>query len=88
MLQGLTAKILVGFVSGAGMMIIIRRLLKRKVPAMCLNRNSLAGKTVIITGANTGSTLCFTYHAVLYYAMLCYTICRTVSQTEVPEKFV
>eukprot|EP00795_Rhopilema_esculentum_P003438 gene3438-1813_t len=37
-----------------GIIIALRRFLRRKVPPLCTNVNSLYGKTVIITGANTG----------------------------------
>lgn len=40
--------------AGTGLVFLIRRFLRRKLPAMCKNSNKLDGKTVVITGANTG----------------------------------
>ncbi len=48
------SNILLTFVAGVGVVIIVRKIVLRKKPAMCENKNSLEGKTVVITGANTG----------------------------------
>ncbi len=46
--------IFVTFAAGGALMIIIRRLFRRQKPGICKNNNSLEGKTVVITGANSG----------------------------------
>lgn len=40
--------------AGAGALIFFKRIFWRKAPAVCKNANKLDGKTVIVTGANTG----------------------------------
>ena len=54
MSQILSTKGFVSLLAGTGIAILIRRILLRKVPAVCRNANMLDGKTVIVTGANTG----------------------------------
>ena len=54
MLEILSTKGVVSLLAGTGIVILIRRFLRRKLPAMCRNANKLDGKTVIVTGANTG----------------------------------
>ena len=50
----LSTKGFVSLLAGTGIVFLIRRFLRRKLPAMCKNSNKLDGKTVVITGANTG----------------------------------
>ena len=54
MSQIFTATGFVSLLAGTGIIILVRRFLRRKVPAVCENNKKLNGKTVIVTGANTG----------------------------------
>ena len=50
----MASKILLTVMAGTGLFLIFRRIFRRKKPGMCSNKESLEGKTVIVTGANTG----------------------------------